>query len=378
MLDLAPIPPASAQSIIDFASEPPSTPRPVPSPGPGRRACSSTGRKRSTTIVGEHLHDLVLRTVRDWNLSTDILVAMQRQFFDRWSALAPLPDEPAIYAVNHQVACDLGFLCWPLAFATPFRASVLVSRTASESQHGKLINGLVSHPRHHLEDPRLQFTAIPFDPSRPKRAVGQTNQHLETESVIASVEGKVQSRDEQPVKLGSSLLPNLAIRTGRPIVPVRISGGLPSEPSHFRVFPHDYQGIRVVSGEPIAASELKALSPGHRTRRVLGAVNELIGRGPEPRARPRGVGGEEPFAEAVAERQIRTGSSAVKCAVTELLMRGPARSEASRGYLELFEPKTGTLPSSLDTEWDRSFVHWLSDGLNMPEGPEKYEWLCAR
>jgi len=176
----------------------------------------------------------------------------------------------------------------------------------------------------------------------------------------------------------SSLLPSLSIRTGCPIVPIRVSGGLPSTPSHFRAFPYDYGPIGVVSGTPILADELRQLQSRQRVPRVIDAVNALIGQGPEKRSAAPKHRSSLSFAESVAERQVRIGSSAIKCAVTELLIRGPLLSDEGRDYLTLFQPGIRTLPDTLDSEWGRRFVFWLTDCLNLPEGPEKYEWLCER
>ena len=318
----------------------------------------------------------VADTVRHWNLSTEILVAMQRQFFGAWSVLSPLPDEPVIYAMNHQIGIDLGFLLWPISFSTGVPASVVISGTAFDGQHGKLFDALVSHPSHANEDRRLQVRLIGFDARAPRLAVDAMRSLLERESVIVSVEGKAQSCDEQPVARGSSLLPNLSLRTGRPIVPVRFSGGLPKVPSHFRALPHDYGPMNAVSGEPISAAELRDLPPRQRVRRVIDGVNTLVGQGPQDKNRAQSQGPS--FAECVAERQIRTGSSAVKCAIVELLMRGPVLSREARDFLKLFQPEVTALPESLDTEWGRRFTYWLTDGLNLPEGPEKYDFLSGR
>jgi len=71
---------------------------------------------------------------------------MQRQFFGSWSVLAPLPDRPVIYAANHQIGGDLSFFLWPISFFTRFPASVVIAADAADSQHGKLINFLLTHP----------------------------------------------------------------------------------------------------------------------------------------------------------------------------------------------------------------------------------------
>jgi len=338
-------------------------------------------RYPSHMIDGGQVIREAIKTIRNWNLSTEILVATQRRFFGSWSVLAPLPDRPVIYAANHQIGGDLSFLLWPIAFHTAFPASVVIAANAADSQHGKLINFLLTHPTQAEEDRRLQCRLISFDPDKPKAAkvaVEEMRERLKTESVIVSLEGKAQCRDEQPVMRASSLLPSLSIRTGCPIVPLRVSGGLPSTPSHFRAFPYDYGPIGAVSGAPILADELRQLAPRQRVNRVLDAVNGLIGQGPEKCDVARQNGAGPSLAESIAERQVRSGSSAIKCAVAELLIRGPLLSDEGRDYLKLFQPDVRTLPERLDTEWGRRFVFWLTDSLNLPEGPEKYEWLCAR
>ncbi|MGV8831771.1 MAG: hypothetical protein ACOH2N_07350 [Devosia sp.] len=331
------------------------------------------------SIDGKDVIGQVMKTIRNWNLSTEILLATQRQFFGFWSPLEPLPEEPAIYCANHQIGGDLSFLLWPQAFSTAVPASVVIAASAADSQHGKLISFLMSHPLHAAEDRKVQCRLISFDPDDPKTlklSVEEMRDRLTTESIIVAVEGKVQSCDEQPVVRASSLLPSLSIRSGRPIVPLRVSGGLPSTPSHFRAFPCDYGQINAVSGAPIPAAELKALHPRQRVSRIIGAVNGLIRQGPTKRPESLQDPSAKSLAEAIAERQVRSGSSAIKCAVAELLIRGPLQSDEGRAFLKLFEPDVRSVPASLDSAWGRRFVLWLTDGLNLPEGPEKYEWLC--
>lgn len=316
-------------------------------------------------------------TIKNWHLGTEVLVALQRRFFGSWHSLSPLPQEkPAIYALNHQVGCDLALLSAPIAFRTPFPATIVVADSASDSQHGKLLDFLLSHPLYAVEDDKMRSAVIEFDPGHPaktKLAVEQMRETLKRRSIIVAIEGKAQSRDEQIAVQASSLLPNLSLRTGCPIVPMRVSGGLSQTPSHFRAFPFDYGHIHAVSGATITPERLREMEPRSRIELLLREINSLIGLSPEKSGVAENSSPD--FAQSVAERQVRTGSSAVKCAIIEMLVRGPILTQEGRDLLTLFEPAVRQIPASLNSGWERRFVGWLTDGLNMPEGPEKYEYL---
>jgi hypothetical protein len=125
-------------------------------------------------------------------------------------------------------------------------------------------------------------------------------------SVMVHVEGtRALSCSEKVHKLSGAFI-DMALTTGRPIVPVRFVGGLPTTPLAERVeFPVHMGRQDIILGELISADSLGKLDYRERRTRVLSALNELE----PPASSERPLDADLAFEASVHDWMAQTGVS---------------------------------------------------------------------
>jgi 1-acyl-sn-glycerol-3-phosphate acyltransferase len=175
--------------------------------------------------------------------------------------------------------------------------------------------------------------------------VGSLAQH--PRSLLLHVEGTRAQHANQPVARMSTVFTDLAVRAGLPIVPVRLTGGLPVAADGRK---HEYPvgGGRqdYWFGRAIQPAELAALPFAERPRRVLAAINAL---GPAP-------GAEAPFCSdeeldtrirrRVAERGWREFPALLHAVLEDWLAAEAHDPAQAAAWLQRLEKIAATPPAS--------------------------------
>ena len=154
--------------------------------------------------------------------------------------------------------------------------------------------------------------------------------HSNPASLLVHVEGTRSRAGGLPVEALSSVLIDLALREGLPIVPVRFYGGLPREPVEEKLeFPWQLGRQDIYLGAAIGPEELSPLPNLARKERILNALRNLGPAHEEEQPFP----GDPAFAERVSVRQ-RMGVTPIGAALLEALLQLPDPFAETRTYLE--------------------------------------------
>lgn len=187
-----------------------------------------------------------------------------------------LRGRPVIYLANHQVTVE------SLLFQVMVTAlSNLPIRMIAAAGHGRTWFGqliALAHQYPGLEQPE---PILFCDRSRTGSLIQawqefQAALAAQPTSLLIDAEGRRALSCRAPVSRLDPAITDLAIQLECPIVPVCFSGGLPVEPAIEPLeFPWAGGQQDIVIGRAIEADELRPLSPGDRSRRVIEAIHRL-------------------------------------------------------------------------------------------------------
>jgi hypothetical protein len=156
-------------------------------------------------------------------------------------------------------------------------------------------------------------------------------------------------------------LMDVTVRLRRPVVAIRISGGLPAKSLGYKFhLPYRMGRLSIAMAPAIEPGELLGLDPLGQRRRVLAAINGM--------APPAGVyagRANDGLVKRCLRRHVQTGSSALKCFLMEAVevMEDPSReTEFLREFV-----RYGVLPGEgvADAEWFARQAMWISDGRGL-------------
>jgi hypothetical protein len=118
------------------------------------------------------------------------------------------------------------------------------------------------------------------------------------ESLLVHIEGEQAISARHRVSRMTSVFIDLALDLDIPIVPLRMTGGLPVEPvTSLSDFPYGYGKQDYIFGPPITTAELRAVPRPIATRQIVDAINQL-GVSPEEEEP---IPGDTQFGEQVRE-----------------------------------------------------------------------------
>lgn len=184
-----------------------------------------------------------------------------------------------------------------------------------------------------------------------------------TRAFFVHPEGTRSQSCREPVTKISSLFLDLAIELDIPIVPIRISGGLPVEPIVGKLeFPIAHAPQDYTIGTPISAQELGTLGYAERGRRVLAALNTL---GPPLEDEEPNVGDPD-FSARIKKWQKETGASEIEATFLRVLQDAPVAGEEAVRLIEGARRRSlrvGTDPKS-------AWLGQLASRLYGPKGPK--------
>ncbi len=270
--------------------------------------------------------------VRDWVVA-DLYYGLIERFVRRVvvedrAALEAASGRPMLLLANHQTMLE------SLVFSV--LAGPLVGRpvvTLAKAEHrttwlGTMIRWAFSQPG--IEDPEL----IRFFDRADKASLPGILQGLAAEmaagsrSIMVHVEGTRSLTCRTPVEKMTGAWLDLAVAVDAAVVPVRFTGGLPSESLGQRLdFPVQMGQQDIWLGRPILPSDLEALNYGERKALTLAAINGL---GPSP---DQPLPADLAFARKVEDRALKTGRPLAHAVLHQVLAESPSPCDDTRRVL---------------------------------------------
>ncbi len=190
--------------------------------------------------------------------------------------------QPAIYLANHQVGVESFLFLGMIAALTGIPAEAVAKKEHRDSWLGQ-ISQLTEAELKKGSTTRMLF----FDRDDQSELLRILNNYGKTvvdqpRSLLVHVDGTRATQAGQLTEKVSSVLIDLAIKYGIPIIPVRFAGGLPLGASTERLeFPVGFGQQDYFVGAVIRPDELEVLPYVERAKRVLTAINSLGSNGLE-------------------------------------------------------------------------------------------------
>jgi 1-acyl-sn-glycerol-3-phosphate acyltransferase len=260
-------------------------------------------------------------------------------------AFGALAGQPCLYLANHQVAIESFTFVLAVSPLTRRHVQVLAKIEHRDSPMGQSDALFCRYPG--MNDPHH---AVPIyidrdDPTQMAQIVSllETRVNVDGVSLMVHVEGtRRRSARHGRVQRLSPVWPELALKNGWPIIPVRFVGGLPVEDlgvRHEVPFGYGAQTIRI--GRPIAPSELTALPMEARATHVRDAINSLSVCEEEHPAPP-----DEALARAVAEWSDYSGADWFAATMMAALIRIRPGTEPQAGQSHTSEIIDGVVAAA--------------------------------
>jgi 3-hydroxymyristoyl/3-hydroxydecanoyl-(acyl carrier protein) dehydratase len=271
------------------------------------------------------------------------------------AGIAAIHGRPVLLLGNHQVHLESVMFSELIA---PVLGSKVV--TVSRTEHrtswiGATATLAAGFPGAGPHEPIVFFDRA--DPADMLRLLADYRTRLlpQGRSLMVHVTGEVALSCREAVTRVSSVLLDLAVDCGLPIVPVRFMGALPVAPLQQTVtFPAGFSRQDIALGAPIMPDELQGLRLVERGRRVIDAINGIA---PEP-SREAPLPPRPELAARVGAR-MAAGQAEVTAVLAKAMdavaMREPALAAFARG-----EVPAGWHGAEL--EWGQAFIGWLRGG----------------
>lgn len=296
-------------------------------------------------------------------LPTDLALAPIDHLFDHAGSSLRFLGTPACYYANHQTSYESFLIAFLHLAITGGKLLAVTHPGLFDNDYGEHCMLLAEQLRrlHHPAAEAIQVVAVPHE-LKPARdfLLGLPTQ-LEGRSLLVHVGAWRELYEGQPVNTMAKDLMEVTLRLGRPIVPIRISGGLPAQSLGYKFhLPYRMGRLRIAMAPPIAPAVLAGRDPLGQRRLVLAAINAM--------APPAGTYAGRPnngLLRRCLRRHVQTGSSALKCFLLEAVetMADPSHETALlRAFI-----RYGVLPNQgvADPDWFTRQAMWLSDGRGL-------------
>ncbi|MDQ3263752.1 MAG: 1-acyl-sn-glycerol-3-phosphate acyltransferase [Myxococcota bacterium] len=253
-----------------------------------------------------------------------------------------------LFLANHQTAVES--TAFALVASALTRKPVLILAKVENNAHWLhlLMKHTFAYPG--LFDPQMTRGFDRSDPAAlPEIISGLARQMVDTgRSVMIHVEGTRAHSCRETVQRLSGTLIDMALETGRPIVPVRFVGGLPIQSLGERLeFPVGMGRQDLYLGELLTAESLRPLAYGERRERVLSAINGL---GP-PASVESPLDPDPLFEESVRRWMAETGASLGHAAIFRILEAQEAPSVPIRELVRAARTGTLRVPDTAEGRW---------------------------
>jgi len=211
----------------------------------------------------------------------DLYYGLAERFVERLVFIDPkglnaLKGQSVLYLANHQVGIESLLFSILTSGLLEVPTVTLAKAEHRESWLGKLIAHSFNYPD--VADPKVIAFFDREDRESLPRIIGELGAEMKSgaRSVMVHVEGTRALSCREPVQKMTGAFIDMAIGLGIPIVPVRFTGGLPTEPLDERIeFPLGLGKQTYWLGSPLLPEDLAALTYGDRKKRVINAINGL-------------------------------------------------------------------------------------------------------
>ncbi len=268
----------------------------------------------------------------------------------------------AIFVGNHQVQIESLLITHMLSALMDTQVVTLANAKHEQRWIGWLLQTLASYPG--SKDPQ---SILYFDQSRPDTMFELLKQLKPevangTRVLFLHPQGTRSQSCTEPVTKISSIFLDLAIELDVPIVPVRISGGLPVKPILGKLeFTSGHTRQDYTIGAPISAQELGGLGYKERGQRVLAALNSLGATRNCEEPNPT----DAQFSASVAAWQKQTGASEIESTFLRVLQEAPVKGKETQWLIDGIESGSAQLGTDPKSMWLGS----LATQLYGPKGP---------
>ena len=286
------------------------------------------------------------------SLASDLQRAVYRAYVGNLhvnaETLKRLQESPAIYLANHQVQLESAVATNLISSLTCRRLITLANRKHESRWIGRYLAALSRYPG----STGLDVVEY-FDPDRPEtmfEILARVREELRrgTRSFFLHPQGQRGLSAVAPVSKVSAVFLDLALDLDLPIVPVRISGGLPVEPlSEPLELPYAHARQDYALGQPLEAPALRALRLPDRVARVRDALNHVGGL---PAAAHPGAG-DPARAERVLRWQNVTGADEALAALFVALTDLPKPCPDTQRLLAAAQSGVLVLDTSAKDAW---------------------------
>jgi hypothetical protein len=296
-------------------------------------------------------------------LSADLALAPIDHLFDpAGSDLRFLPT-PSCYYANHQTSYESFLIAFLHLALTGVPLLAVTHPGLFDNDYGEHCMLLAEQLRrlNHPAADAIQVVAVPHELKPARDFLLSLPEHLQGRSLLVHIGAWRELYEGQPVNTMAKDLMEVTLRLGRPIVPVRISGGLPAQSVGYKFhLPYRMARLAIRMGAPITQEALAGLGPLDQRRRVLAAINGMAPPAGSYVGRP-----NQGLLKRCLRRHVQTGSSALKCFLLEAVETMADPSEETEKLREFI--RYGVLPSEgvADPEWFARQAMWISDGRGL-------------
>jgi 3-hydroxymyristoyl/3-hydroxydecanoyl-(acyl carrier protein) dehydratase/1-acyl-sn-glycerol-3-phosphate acyltransferase len=255
----------------------------------------------------------------------DLYYGLIRRFVRRVHVVDPaafraVRGRSLLYLGNHQVGVESLLFSILASGLTGVPTVTLAKAEHRATWLGTLIAQNFSYPG--VRDPQVITFFDRDDKASLPKIIGELAAEMSGpgKGVMVHVEGTRALECRTPVQKMSGAFLDMAMQVGAPVVPVRFTGGLPTEPLPARLeFPLHMGQQDIWLGKPILPEELRAMGLKERKAAVIAAINALGPSNAEEVPFP----GDPAFEAAVQERRRETGVSAEDAVLYQVLAEVP-------------------------------------------------------
>jgi hypothetical protein len=296
-------------------------------------------------------------------LPADMALAPIDHLYDHAGSTLRFSHAPACYYANHQTSYESFLIAFLHLAITGVPLLAVTHPGLFDNDYGEHCMMLAEQLRRlgHPAADAIQVVAVPHELKPARDFLLGLPERLQGRSLLVHVGAWRELYEGQPVNTMAKDLMEVTLRLRRPIVPIRISGGLPAQSLDYKFhLPYRMARLRIAMAQAIEPEALLALDPLSQRRSVLAAINGM--------APPAGLYVGQPnhgLLKRCLRRHVQTGSSALKCFLLEAveMMEDPSReTELLRAFI-----RHGVLPGDdvVDPEWFARQAMWISDGRGL-------------
>ncbi len=296
-------------------------------------------------------------------VAADLALVPIDHLFDHAGSTLRFLQTPACYYANHQTSYE-SFLFAFLHFALTGVPLLAVTHPGlfdnDYGEHCVLLAEQLVRLRHPAAD-AVHVVAVPHELKPARDFLLSLPERLDGRSLLVHVGAWRELYEGQPVNTMSKDLMEVTQRLRRPVVPVRVSGGLPGQSLGYKFhLPYRMARLTINMAHPIACQALAELDSLKQRQTVLRAINAM-----SPASGSYVGRANDRLLKRCLRRHVQTGSSALKCFLMEALetMVDPSReTELLREFV-----RYGVLPTGgvADPEWFARQAMWISDGRGL-------------